>query len=112
MKALLITAFASFFALAVSAQTATTDNAGKIATGNKSIVNRPVKVAESTTPAVLSQPGGNATQVIQPADKKAPVDAVGKPVTTPAKAAPSGPSTPYGVASDKNAPAEKAAPKE
>ena len=96
MKALLITAFASFFALAVSAQTATDTKATEPHTGarvqthksntdgalKEPVINvRPVKVADSTTPASLTgndkdaaAPANEAIETVSPAatNKKAP----------------------------------------
>lgn len=60
MKALLITAIASFFALTVSAQVATdTKTQGTVATGKKELSTRPAKVATSTTPTLTNAQGTN-----------------------------------------------------
>ena len=96
MKALIITAFASFFAVAVSAQTTTDTKAPETQTGariqtqkpntdgalkNPAINVRPVKVADSTTPASLTgndkdaaAPANEAIETVSPADatKNAP----------------------------------------
>lgn len=62
MKALLITAIASFFALTVSAQVATdTKTTGTIATEKKELSTRPAKVADSTTPTLQNAQGTNTS---------------------------------------------------
>lgn len=96
MKALLITAFASFFAVAVSAQTTTDTKAPETQSGariqtqksdtdgalkNPAINVRPVKVADSTTPVSLTgsdkdaaAPANESIETVSPAatNKKAP----------------------------------------
>ncbi|UPT68745.1 MAG: hypothetical protein M0D57_09035 [Sphingobacteriales bacterium JAD_PAG50586_3] len=76
MKALLITAMASFFALSASAQVATDTKAttvGGVSTGQKVTANRPNKVAESTTPATPFKNAGGDNAASKSIDANAPI---------------------------------------
>jgi hypothetical protein len=88
MKALLITAIASFFALSVSAQVSTDTKVGSTtATGTKQMgAARPAKVATSTTPTFQNASGTDATPKTKDANRQ-PVETTA-PATT--KKAPEG----------------------